>query len=143
MLTAIFVRKPAVPMDRPSLLLVEDEALIALPLEAELVDAGFLVVVALSGSQGIFELENDPDRFAGLITDIRLPDVEGWAIAKRARELVPTMPVVYMSGDSAVDWSAYGVPDSIMLSKPFAAAQLIAAVTTLLNEVPTASRQTE
>jgi DNA-binding response OmpR family regulator len=122
---------------------VEDEVLVALPLEAELVDAGFHVVVAHSGSQGILELEDDPDRFAGLITDIRLPGVEGWGIAKRARELVPTMPVVYMSGDSAAEWPALGVPNSIMLSKPFASAQLIAAVTMLFDTTPHAGRQAE
>ena len=121
------------PVTRPTLLLVEDEALIALPLEAELVDAGFHVVLASSGSQGIAELETDPEQFSGLVTDIRLPGVEGWTVAKRARELAPTLPIVYISGDSAVDWSAYGVPGSIMLGKPFAAAQLIAALTALLN----------
>lgn len=135
--------EPAVPVTKPTLLLVEDEALVALPLEAELVDAGFQVVVAFNGRQGIAQLETDPARFSALVTDIRLPEVEGWTIARRARELVPTLPVVYMTGDSAADWSAYGVPDSIMLSKPFAAAQLITAVTTLLNEVPPASRQTD
>lgn len=131
------------PVAKPTLLLVEDEALVALPLEAELVDAGFHVVLAFSGRQGMAELETDPDRFSGLVTDIRLPGVEGWTVAKRARELVPTLPIVYISGDSAVDWSACGVPDSIMLSKPFAAAQLIAVLTALLNAAPLASRQTE
>ncbi len=38
-----------------------------------------------------------------------------------------------MSGDSAYDWSANGVPESIMLRKPFVFAQLITALTTLLN----------
>ena len=131
------------PLDRPSLLLVEDEVLVALPLEAALTDAGFCVVVALRGGQGMLELEDHPERFAGLITDIRLPDIEGWAIAKRARELVPTMPVVYMSGDSAADWPALGVPNSIMLSKPFASAQLIAAVAMLFGAAPHAGRQAE
>jgi hypothetical protein len=38
-----------------------------------------------------------------------------------------------MSGDSIHEWSAEGVPESIMLQKPFALAQLIAAVTSLMN----------
>jgi two-component system, OmpR family, response regulator len=128
------------PQNKPLLLLVEDEALLVAPLEAELTEAGFEVVVALNGSKGIAELEVDPTRFSGPITDIRLPAVDGWTIATRARELMPTIPVVYMSGDSAADWAAYGVPDSIMLSKPIAAAQLIAAVAKLINEVPPAER---
>ena len=59
--------------------------------------------------------------------------VDGWEIARHARELNPGFPVVYMSGDSAEDWSSKGVPNSIMLSKPFAPAQLVTAVAQLLN----------
>jgi hypothetical protein len=38
-----------------------------------------------------------------------------------------------MSGASADDWASKGVPNSIMLSKPFAPAQLVTAVSNLLN----------
>lgn len=116
------------------MLLVEDEALVALALEAQLEDAGFDILIASRGDKALVELEREnPGRFAGLVTDIRLPEVDGWAVATRARELVPTLPVVYMSGDSGAEWAAYGVPGSIMLAKPFAAAQLTAAMATLLN----------
>jgi hypothetical protein len=38
-----------------------------------------------------------------------------------------------MSGRDADDWAVHGVPNSIMLAKPFAPAQLITAVSQLLN----------
>jgi hypothetical protein len=38
-----------------------------------------------------------------------------------------------MSGKDFEDWASKGVPNSIMLSKPFAPAQLITAVSQLLN----------
>jgi hypothetical protein len=38
-----------------------------------------------------------------------------------------------VSGDSAEDWGSKGVPNSIMLAKPFAPAQLVTAVSQLLN----------
>ncbi|HEV7437864.1 MAG TPA: hypothetical protein VGO22_23835 [Pseudorhizobium sp.] len=41
-----------------------------------------------------------------------------------------------MSGDSAKDWAANGVPDSIMLAKPFSLGQAVTAVSTLLNKIP-------
>lgn len=123
-------------LDKPILLLIEDEELLALPLQAELEATGFDVVLVLDGAKGLDELERDASRFAGLITDIRLPKVDGWKIATRARELKPTMPIVYMSGDSSADWAAHGVPNSIMLSKPFALVQLTTAIAGLLNEVP-------
>jgi DNA-binding response OmpR family regulator len=72
-----------------------------------------------------------------MVTDIRLGEgPNGWDVARHAREVIPTMPVVYMSGDSANEHSAYGVPDSVMLQKPFATAQLVTAISTLMNAAP-------
>lgn len=38
------------------------------------------------------------------------------------------MAVVYISGDSAAEWAINGVPNDIMLEKPFAMAEMITAV---------------
>jgi hypothetical protein len=40
-----------------------------------------------------------------------------------------------MTGDSAYLWSAHGVPNSVLLQKPFVDAQLITALANLLNNV--------
>jgi hypothetical protein len=45
----------------------------------------------------------------------------------------PEFPVFYMTGDSADEWASNGVPNSILLTKPFAPAQLVTAVSQLLN----------
>lgn len=119
------------------LLLVEDDSALRSLLEIELTDEGFEVVSASSGAKAMAQLESDGSRFKGVITDIRLgkgPD--GWEIGHRAREAVANMPVIYMSGDSAHEWSANGVPESIMLQKPFVVAQLVTAISTLLNHAP-------
>ena len=57
----------------------------------------------------------------------------GWEVAKRAREIDPEFPIVYMTGASADDYGSLGVPNSILLTKPFAPAQLVPAVSQLLN----------
>jgi DNA-binding response OmpR family regulator len=74
------------------------------------------------------------------VTDITLRGrIDGWEVARQAREIDPQFPVVYMSGASAEDWGSKGVPNSIMLSKPFAPAQLVTAISNLLNTgTPTA-----
>jgi DNA-binding response OmpR family regulator len=118
-----------------TLLLVEDEGLVRHDLKEGLVEAGFDVSDVAQGGKALSELEADPSRFSGLITDIRLgrgPD--GWEIARRARELIPNLPVVYISGHGSADWPSKGVPNSLTLSKPFATAQLITAISTLLVE---------
>jgi DNA-binding response OmpR family regulator len=58
---------------------------------------------------------------------------DGWAVARTAREIDPEFPVVYMTGAAADQWPVQGVPNSILLAKPFAPAQLVTAISNLLN----------
>lgn len=118
-----------------AILIVEDEQLIGEALRDVLEDAGFTTLLALDANDGIAILERDGARdLAGLITDINLGGPSsGWQIASRAREINPGLAVVYMSGDSAADWTAHGVPRSTVLQKPFALAQAVTAITVLLN----------
>lgn len=103
-------------------------------LEQALTDAGFAVVTASNAKEAIDKLDDPNLTLAGIVTDIRLGDGEsGWDVARYARELEPSFPVVYMTGDSANDWSAHGVPNSAIVQKPFVAAQVITAISTLLN----------
>jgi two-component system cell cycle response regulator CpdR len=43
------------------------------------------------------------------------------------------MPVIYMTGTHGEDWASKGVPNSVLLTKPFAPAQLVTALSNLLN----------
>jgi hypothetical protein len=49
------------------------------------------------------------------------------------RQIDPAFPIVYMTGAAADDWASEGVPNNILLKKPFAPAQLVTAVSQLLN----------
>lgn len=118
----------------PVLLLVEDDHTLQAVLEVALSEEGFEVVVSSSGTAAIHELDEGRTQFKAIVTDIRLgKGPNGWDVGRRAREVFSGIPVVYMSGDSAHEWSANGVPESVMLQKPFVIAQLITAVTNLLN----------
>jgi DNA-binding response OmpR family regulator len=64
--------------------------------------------------------------------------IDGWEIARAAREVDPAFPIVYMTGAAADEWASRGVPNSILLTKPFAPAQLVTAISNLLNTTPTA-----
>ena len=118
----------------PTLLYVEDEATVALVVEIALQEAGFAVELATSGRAAVEALDKNVASYCALVTDVRLPEVDGWKLARHARELNGSLPVVYVSGDSASEWSANGVPGSIMVQKPFANAQLVAAIASLLNQ---------
>lgn len=106
--------------DARTILVVDDEFLIQVILEDALEEAGHSVLVASTAADAIAILEADVDRLAGVITDIRLGiGATGWDVARRARELSPQLPILYISGDSQVDWLSLGVSGSQMVSKPF------------------------
>src|SRR6185437_5229265 len=125
----------------PNILVVDDDPLLQRIAEEALRDGGFETVVAASGEKDVELLDTADGKYRALVTDINLgrDRMSGWDVARRARELNAKFPVVYMSGESAEDWSARGVPYSIMLSKPFAPAQLVTAVSQALNDMPPAA----
>ena len=121
-------------MNAKVVLLVEDEALILLDIEAALVDEGFDVVPAINGAKAMEAFDADPSGIDAVVTDINLgKGPNGWDLANHIRAHQSEIPVVYMSGDSSHEWSAKGVPESTMIPKPFVHAQVITALSTLMN----------
>jgi DNA-binding response OmpR family regulator len=113
----------------PLVLYVEDEALIQELGVTALNEAGFTVSAHLSGDAAIAALETEGSNIRALVTDIDLRCApNGWEVAKHARELFPELAVIYVSGGSSHEWPSLGVPSSVLIVKPYAAAQLVAAV---------------
>ena len=124
----------------PNVLIIEDDEAIQALIEEALADGGFYPAVAPSGEEAVTLLQADRDKYQLVVADIRLRGrMDGWEVARHAREINPEFPVVYISGASVADWPSKGVPNSMMLAKPFATAQLVTAVSQLLN---TGSRST-
>ena len=125
-------------MDGPVVLLVEDQAVELMVAQEALEAGGYSVLIAQDGADATTILDAQAANLAGLITDIQLgDDPDGWEIARHARKLRPDLPIVYMTGDSAADWSVHGVPSSVVVQKPYAPAQLITAVSTLMTAADT------
>ena len=113
------------PTERPVILIVDDEPLIVDLVRTALDEAGFASVEASNADEAFRQLERDGAQFVGVVTDIDLGSPEdGWDVARRAREQNAAVAVVYCSGGSPHDWSIKGVPQSLVLTKPFAAARL-------------------
>ncbi|MDZ4790789.1 MAG: response regulator [Hyphomicrobiales bacterium] len=119
------------------LLYVEDDFLTQDVIVTALKEAGFEVDIASNGEEALAKLSNGAD-FRGLITDINLgKGPNGWDVAREARSRQNSLPVVYVSGDSDKEWSEKGVPLSVMIAKPFAPAQVVVAVSSLLVKADT------
>ena len=114
--------------------MVEDDQLVQSLVEETLSDGGFQPATAASGEEAVTLLKAAKGKYRALVTDINLQrKMDGWEVAQHAREIDPEFPVIYMSGAATAEWSSKGVPNSIMLSKPFAPAQLLTAISNLLN----------
>ena len=120
--------------DLPVILVIEDDHSIQTVVEDALSEGGFEPAIAASGEEAVTLLTSGKTKYCVLVTDINLRGtMDGWEVARRARELDPAFPIVYITGAAADQWPSHGVPNSVPLTKPFAPAQLVTAVSSLLN----------
>jgi DNA-binding response OmpR family regulator len=118
----------------PVVLVIEDDPDIQFFLEEAIRDGGFEPAIAGSGEEAVTLLKAFRSKYAALITDIRLLGrLDGWHVARAAREVNPAFPVVYITGASPQEWPMWGVPNSVLLTKPFMPVQLLTAVSQLMN----------
>ena len=99
-------------------LLVEDEYLISEWVAESLAEQGFAVCTATNGMDALKCLASIPVDV--LFTDINLAGgMDGTMLARRARELLPDLPVVYASGRVTVLDPQVRVPGSTFMPKPY------------------------
>jgi CheY-like chemotaxis protein len=136
----IFGRAEGELQNVPVVLVVEDEEPLQEIVHHALKDGGFDLTTVASGREAVAMIESGVVKYSVLVTDVNLKGpMKGWEIARLVRQIDPAFPIVYMTGVAADDWASEGVPNSILLKKPFAAAQLVTAVSQLLNTGSAAS----
>ncbi len=113
------------PKDKPCVLLVDDEPAIRTLFAASLRRDGYHVVEAGDGKEAV-EAARMAERVDLVITDIRMPQMDGVTMANALREAQPEIRIVFVSG-YPVDLATLG-PNSRMLNKPFLRADLMNAV---------------
>jgi len=125
----------AVPKDKTCVLLVDDEPAIRMLFASSLRRDGYHVIEAGNGLEAV-EAAKGADRIDLVVTDVRMPKMDGVAMANALREAQPSIRIVFVSG-YPVDVEALG-PNSCMLSKPFLRADLMNAVHQLTETKATA-----
>ena len=81
-----------------SILVIEDDQMIQSLVEDALSDGGFEPAIAASGEEAVTLLKGDKTKYRALVTDINLSGtMDGWEVAKQAREIDPEFPVIYMT----------------------------------------------
>jgi CheY-like chemotaxis protein len=118
--------------ERPLILVVEDEYLLQADVLHALGKAGLEADGVYSGEEALEVFANRP--YEVLITDARLGGgMTGWEVARRIREKDRTFPVIYLTASAVAEWTSEGVPDSILIAKPYVTGPLIAALSRLLT----------
>jgi len=117
----------------PSVLVVEDEILIAEMVRETLIEYGFVVHAVSNAADALLHLAgNQPVDV--MFTDINLPgEVDGAMLAQKARDIRPELPVVFASGRWALLDRLRAVPNSVILYKPYSLTRACEAVASLLK----------
>ncbi|MGX7952330.1 response regulator [Tsuneonella sp. HG249] len=113
-------------------LLAEDEMLVRHVAEEDLTEMGCAVTSAATGEEALARLQAG-ESFDLLVTDIRMPgQVDGWELARRAREILPGIHVIYVSGYPGETHDP--VEHSRFVKKPYRLEQMREAITSLVAE---------
>ncbi|MGY4473045.1 DNA-binding response OmpR family regulator [Bradyrhizobium sp. USDA 3364] len=120
--------------DAPIILVIEDDRDLQMMVEDALKDGGYEPAIAGSGEEALTLLKAFRTKYSALVTDIRLLGrLDGWRVARGAREIDPSFPVLYITGGGGDEWPTRGVPNSVLLNKPFSPDELVAAVAKLVK----------
>ena len=125
------------------LLIVEDEPKTGQYLQQGLSEAGFIVDLASDGLSGEqLALHNDYDL---LVLDVMLPGQNGWQLLAHLRQAGLLMPVLFLTARDSVEDRVHGLElgaDDYLI-KPFAFAELLARIRTLLRRGQSPAQDTE
>jgi CheY-like chemotaxis protein len=114
---------------RRTVLLVDDDALLRAVLAKALADEGYWVVTARNGEEALAIASTLDGRLGLVITDIRMPVMDGLELASNLAIIDPALPVLFTS--------AFCAPNSVIpgpvLTKPFAPATFLRQVGRMLT----------
>jgi two-component system response regulator HydG len=115
-------------------LIVDDERAMAEMLADGLADRGYQATALSSGEEAALRLRDES--YDALVTDLRMPGVDGLALLAEARRLSPDLPVIVMTAYGAVDSAVESIRRgaSHYLTKPFKLDELCLFLDRLLDE---------
>lgn len=116
-----------------TVLVAEDHELVRDSLSKMLEDLGYSVVTARSGEEALAVCRDEGERVHVLLVDVVMPDMSGPEVAVKAREIVPGIRYIFMSGYPGNVLEEHGVgATETYLVKPFRGAEIQAAISEVL-----------
>ncbi|MBA3260223.1 MAG: response regulator [Gemmatimonadales bacterium] len=95
---------------------------------------GYGTLEAEDGREALALLSADASRIALVLTDVRMPHLNGMQLEQAIRDIWPRLPVIVMSGEVTREWLTRLARERLlrMLRKPFDAGDLLDTVRELL-----------
>ena len=120
--------------NRPRVLVVDDHMSMAETLADGLVDRGYDAVAVASSRNAAELLERE--RFDALVTDLRMPGLDGLGLLAASRKIDPSRPVIVMTAYSALDTAIESIRQGAYhyMTKPFKVDELILFLEKALSE---------
>jgi CheY-like chemotaxis protein/signal transduction histidine kinase len=123
--------KPSTTAGVEQVLLVEDNLAVRTVLASYLREQGHAVLEAADGLAGLETFREHHGRIGVVVTDVVMPNLDGWALVNELRRTGETVPIVVMSGFSG---EAQRTDDRRLeqLTKPFAPVEVSRAIARLI-----------
>jgi two-component system cell cycle sensor histidine kinase/response regulator CckA len=120
-----------------TVLVLEDEDGVRELTARVLSERGYQVMQARNGSEALASLRNEEASPNLLLTDVIVPDMGTDQLESEIRDIVPDLPILYMSGYPRDDILARGLlrGDQPFLQKPFSGEDLVAEVGRMIHQV--------
>jgi len=127
-------RRAAASKGSETILLVDDEEGVRKLVSAILNNGGYTVIEAANGSAALSVYEKNSHKIDLVLTDVVMPQMNGFELAQKIGEKNPDLQILYMSGyrDSPMS-SAPGDSPKAFLNKPFTPDVLLAKVREVLD----------
>lgn len=124
----------ALPGAGKRILVVDDERLVRRVVGLMLRSQGYTVDEAdgVTSAFDQFKAQQDKGGYVAVITDVQMPNEDGFALGHKLRALSPELPLVFISG-STTSPHAFQDKHSLQLFKPLETEQLADALHTLLS----------
>lgn len=121
-----------------TVLMVDDDKELCSLIKKCLDNEGMSTLVAFSGSMGLKDLEENKDNLSLIILDVMLPDLDGFSILKRIRE-ISNVPVLMLTAKNSEEDKIIGLRTGAddYLTKPFSINELTARVDSLIRRFTT------
>jgi signal transduction histidine kinase/CheY-like chemotaxis protein len=117
---------------RGNILLVEDNERLRSHVGGLLVEAGYTIVEAVDGAQAA-DLLGDDDPPQLVLSDVKMPNLDGFQLSAEVRKRFPDLPILLMTGYAGKGTPDYAAHDA-MIAKPFTGDQLLMKIEALLTQ---------